>query len=190
MSDLRDQRGDEEYLRDVLQPMSPLWLLNWITAMLTKRAPHTQGRIVSTIDLSSTQGNPSPEQLAAMNAQADARRHMLDASPAFRAALARIETAGVTHEWAATGEYSYTSRVLYLFIPLDAIPRLQDMAADDAGFDTPEERQKAAERYQRWLLQNYHPDWKAYQQRWPLIELNPYNTDRNEFGSDPNPIRP
>jgi hypothetical protein len=188
---VRDQRSDEEYLRDILKPMSPLGLLNWIMTRLTERAPHApEGRIFSTLDLSSTGGNPSPKQLAAMNAQADARRRMLDASPVFRAALARIEAAGVTHQWAEAGEYSYTSRVLHLFIPMDAIPRLQDMAADDAGIDNPEERRHAAERYRRWLLQNYHPDWETYQQRWPLIERNPYNTDGNDFGRDPNPIRP
>jgi hypothetical protein len=214
MSDLDDQRSDEEYLRDFLAPMSPLGLLNWITATLTERAPHTlEGRLqpksplsllkwivdklrserrtplegrIRSLSLAMTSGQPSPEQLTAMNAQADARRRMLDASPAFRAALARTEAAGVSHKWGGSADYGYTSRDLTFIIPLGAISRLQDMAADDADIDNPEERRQAAERYRRWLLQNYHPDWKAYQERWP-IERNPYFTERNDFGRDPNP---
>jgi hypothetical protein len=180
---------DEKCLRDILQPTSPLWLLNWIMAKLTARRSLPLGWTGKSIGQAMTSGQPSSEQLAALNALADARRRMLEASPTFRAALARIEAAGVTHKWTGSADYGYTSRELSLFIPLDAIPRLQDMAADDAGIDNPEERRHAAERYRRWLLQRYHPYWKAYQQRWPLIEQSPYNTARNDFGRDSNPIR-
>ena len=217
-SDWDDQRSDEEFLRDFLKPMSPLWLFYRITAKLTERAPQVlEGRLqpmsplsllkwimdklrseyrtplegrVSSIALSSTGGAPSPEQLAARDAQADARRRMLEASPAFRAALARIEAAGVIHKWGGHEDYGYTSRDLTLIIPLGAISRLQDLAADDAGIGNPEERRQAAERYRRWLLQTYHRDWETYRQRWPLIEQSPYATARNDFGRDPNPIRP
>jgi hypothetical protein len=181
---------DEKCLRDILQPKSPLWLPDWIMAGLTARKSLPLGWTGKSIALAMTSGQPSPEQLAELNALADARRRMLEASTAFRAALARIEAAGVAHHWTGFADYGYTSRELSLSIPLDAIPRLQHMAADDAGIDKAEERRQAAESYRRWLLQHYHRDWKAYQQRWPLIEQSPYNTARNDFGRDANPIRP
>lgn len=111
-----------------------------------------------------------------MNAQADARRRLLDDSDAFKAALSRIESAGIVAEWGNTEEYSYTARVLWLHVSPKAIERLHEMAADDADLHGPAERQRAAEHYHRWLLQNHHPDGEKYRKHWPLVEQNPYIT--------------
>jgi hypothetical protein len=191
MTDLQDQRGDKEFLGDVLKGASPLRLLTWVMTQHTERAPYDGQRMWSTTDLSRTRGiGATRENLAAMNAQADSRRNMLEGSPAFHAAIDRIKAAGVIPEWGDDGEYSFTSRVLRLFVPAEAIPRLQEMAADDAGIHDPELRREAAELFRRWLLQNFHPDWKAYQERWPVVDRCPYHTELNDFGRDPNPIRP
>jgi len=191
MSNLGDQRSNDEYLRDVLKAMSPLWLLNWVMSSLTRLVLRQPERMASDTFLSFTQGiGATPDDLAAMNAQADSRRSMLENSPAFHAAFDRIRAVGVTLHWADDRENSYTARLLRLIVPPEAFAPLQEMAADDAGIEGPEPRREAAELFRRWLLQSYHPDWKAYQERWPLVEQSPYNTARNDFGRDPNPIRP
>ena len=123
-----------------------------------------------------------------MNAQAVARRRLLEGSAVFKRVLSRIEAVGVTPEWGDDGEPGFTARVLRLFVPRDSITRLQEMAADDAGIVDSAERLHAAELYQRWLLQNYHSEWEEYRKRWPVVEQNPYNTVKNDFGRNPNPI--
>jgi hypothetical protein len=183
-----DQRTDEEFLRDILKAMSPRWLLNKISTDLV-RFPELdpKRRMWSDIHLSAISGYPSREKDAAINAQADARQRMLKSNPTFRAALDRIKRAGVKAEWDNTNEYSYSARLLRLVVPAKALPRLQEMAAEDAGIDA-EQRSEAAELYRRWLLQNYHPEWESYRQQWPLAE-DPYYTARNDFGRDPTQIQ-
>jgi hypothetical protein len=80
----------------------------------------------------------------------------------------------VKAEWDYTSEYSFAARLLRLFVPSKALPRLQELAASDAGLEDPEDRTRAAELYRRWLLQNHHPDWEQYRQQWPVVEQNPY----------------
>ena len=186
---LSDKRNDAEYLDDILAPMSPLWLLNSVMAQVTRQAPREpSGRFWKSVGLSSTRGiGATPEEIGAMNAQADARRAMLDSSPVFRATLARLTAVGVLPEWGEDGEYSFRARILRLVVPLEAISQIQEMVADDAGIESPQERLEAAEIYRRWLLQSYQPDWQQYREQWPTLYENPNNTARNDYGRAANP---
>jgi hypothetical protein len=184
-----DQRSDAEYLIIILKALSPLQLLKGAAPYLLKYASET--RYPVTLSLSTVMGGkPTQEQLAAMKAQADERRRLLDCSEPFKKSLRRIETVGVIHRWGGDGEYGWRCIALLLSVPREAVALLQEMAADDAGIVDPMERERLAERFRRWLLQDYHPNWEEYRKQWPLEERCPYDNEANSFGSDPNPIRP
>ena len=113
---------------------------------------------------------------------------MLENNPAFRASLDRLEAIDVTPVWGHQEDHSYTCSVLRRLVPITAIGRLHDLAADDAGLLDPQERREAVERCDRFLLQQYHPNWEAYRRQWPTLERNPYLTASNDFGRKPNPL--
>lgn len=187
MPDSPNDRSDADTLQDVLKSISPLWLLNTVMAKITKRVPHQPSEPPwKDVGLSHTRGEgATPEDIAAMNRKADARQSMLEADPRFQAALARLVAAGVLPKWTGDEDYSFTARVLRLFVPLFAMSNIEALAASDAGIDLPHERLEAAERYRRWLLQSYHPEWERYRAHWPVLYENPYNTALNDFGKQP-----
>ncbi|MEC3909057.1 hypothetical protein U5A82_00790 [Sphingobium sp. CR2-8] len=191
MAEHSDNREDEDFLCGFLKRVSPLWLLNGFMTTLTKRDPRNQDmQLWEDISLSGASGGATSEEIAVMNAKADTRRSMLEANPVFLTSIARLTAVGVSPKWSSDGDPGFRARVLRLFIPLEAIPQIQDMAAEDAGIESGPDRLEAAEIYRRWLLQSYHPDWERYREKWPTLYKTPYNTARNDFGRDPNPIKP
>ncbi|QKH39466.1 hypothetical protein FOC84_32820 [Achromobacter pestifer] len=192
-STLVPDRGDDaQYLQHALEQLSPLRLFDELMIGITRNAPREHaGQRAQPLILSTARSiGATAEEIAVMDAQADARQALLEANPAFQASLARLSAAGITWEWGQECEYGYRSRCPSLFSPPQAISRIEEMAANDAGLDTAQEKQDAADIYRRWLLQNYHPDWKQYQQKWPTLYANPHCARRNDFGLDPNPIEP
>ncbi len=114
---------------------------------------------------------------------------MLESNLAFRASLERLSAIDVKPIWGHQEDYSYTSRVLLLYVPVEALGRLHDLVANDAGLLDRLDRKEAVECYNRWLLQNYHPEWEAYRRQWPSLAKNPYFNAANDFGRKPNPLQ-
>lgn len=171
-----DQQDDAGFLFDALRQLSPGRLLTNLTVGIVRQAPHAPSAPLSwTLPLSATRGiGATDDEIATMNAQADARQRVLEDSPAFQAALSRLTALGAASEWSQEIEYGFRSRLLSVSVPLDVLPKIQDQAADDAGITTAEARQEAAETFRRWMLQTYHHDWRQHQKTWPLLYANPY----------------
>ena len=134
----------------------------------------------SDVHLAFISGYPSDETEKAVEAQGEVRRRMLEGRLEFRAALKRITSAGVKAEWDSTSEYSYAASVLRLVVPRKILPRLEEMAAEDAGIHEPDERRQAALLYGRWLLQHHHPEYERYRDEWPVVEESPYRRPSGE----------
>lgn len=173
---LDDSRDAAAYVAETRGRLRPVSVLNAVRVQITRgSAARPGGPYDEPIGIAHTRGiGATSAHEAAMNALADIRRKLFDTDPVLRTALARLVAAGVRPIWTSDATYAVQGRILRLEVPHEALARLQDMAADDAGLKTPEERREAAEIHHRWLLQNYHREWKAYQSRWPTLYANPY----------------
>jgi hypothetical protein len=182
MSSSADTSSDSAFVQRVVQALSPNRLLKWYACEITrgvKPSDYPGGQLWTTFDIAWTKGiGATAGDLEGMEAEGAARRALLERSSAFRQSRKRIEEIGVTAKWGADGSNSFTSRCLRIVVPHKALTPLQEMAADDAGIIEAGARSAAAALFDRWLLQNYHPDWRDYRQAWPLVEGCPYDARR------------
>ncbi|MBP0580153.1 hypothetical protein J8I29_12595 [Labrys sp. LIt4] len=132
------------------------------------------GSLVDDIWLDRTQGNPPPEEVARLEAAHEARRAAWAADPAFVSAVGRLQGAGVDWAFAYESDVSGEFSVLRLRTPDHDLGALEALAAEDAGYVTPEARASAAERFRIFMLRNYHPDWRRNRELYAAVGGSPY----------------
>ncbi|MDZ5453000.1 hypothetical protein [Labrys sp. ZIDIC5] len=158
----------------VLQRLRPEIVLLNFAANRLDRQPQNHGRLVDDIWLDRTQGNPPSGEVARFEAAHEARRAAWMADPAFVTAVRRLQGAGVDwafgHESDVSGEFS----LLRLRIAADDLGALEALAAEDAGYATPQARASAAERFRIFMLRNYHPDWRRNRELYADVGGSPY----------------
>ncbi|QEN87449.1 hypothetical protein FZC33_14425 [Labrys sp. KNU-23] len=148
-------------------------LLNFAVSQLAYQH-QGHGRLADDIWLDRTQGNPSPDEVARLEAAHEARRAAWAVDPAFVSAVGRLQGAGV--DWAfdyesdVSGEFS----LLRLRIAADDLGALEALAAEDSGYVTPEARASAAECFRIFVLRDYHPDWRRNRGLYPDVGGSPY----------------
>ncbi|MFT4129122.1 MAG: hypothetical protein QM672_03425 [Labrys sp. (in: a-proteobacteria)] len=166
--------GIEPCPDNVLQRLKPgIVLLNFAASQFA-RQHQNHGRLADDIWLDRTQGNPPPEEVARFEAAYEARRAAWTADPAFLSAIGRLQGVGVdwafSHESDVSGEFS----LLRLYIAADDLGALEALAAENAGYVTPEAKASAAERFRIFMLRNYHPDWRRNRQLYADVGGSPY----------------
>lgn len=158
----------------VLQRLRPkIVLLNFAANQFVQQ-PHSRDELVDDIWLDRTQGNPPPAEVARLEAAQEERRAAWMADPSFLSAVGRLQGAGVDwafgHESDVSGEFA----LLRLRIAADDLGALEVLAAEDAGYVTPQARASAAERFRIFMLRNYHPDWQRNRELYPDMGGSPY----------------
>ena len=68
---------------------------------------------------------------------------------------------------------------LGLYGPVASLERLEVLAADDAGYRSPEERAEAARRFRIFLLRNYLCNSKDYRERYADVGGSPYDDPKD-----------
>lgn len=158
----------------ILQRLRPeIALLNLAVAELSQRQ-QGDGRLVDEIWLDRTQGNPPLEEVARLEAGHVARCAAWPADPAFRAAVERLQGAGVDWAFGYDSDACGVFSLLRLCIAAADLPALEALAAEDSGYVTPEARASAAERFRIFMLRTYHPDWRRNRELYPDSGGSPY----------------
>ncbi len=191
---MEDQHSDKDFLQSVLNCMSPNWLLKQAGARFTEHGPDYCNRggikgYVAAFALAHTSGFAPEAEVLRMNMQAEANKKLFEACPAVQAELGRVISAGVTWKYGGDHDYGYQSKDIFFIVTFDVLQKLEELAADDAGIVDAQERVTAKLMSKRWLLQNYHRDYKAYLDKWPKVERFPYDNAANSFGREPSRVR-
>lgn len=148
-------------------------LLNFAVNRLVQRQ-QGDGRLVDDIWLDRTQGNPSPEEVARLDAVHEARRAAWPVDPAFVSTVGRLQGAGMDWAFGYESDVSGEFSLLRLRIATADLGALEVLAAEDAGHITPQARASAAERFRIFMLCNYHPDWRRNRELYPDAGGSPY----------------
>lgn len=97
----------------------------------------------------------------------------LDADPQIRALRQRLFDAGVSSAFEPDQDANDLWTSLVLRCPREALPRLEALAADDAGID-PADREEVSAQFTIYMLRNHHPQWQANREKLPDVGDSPY----------------
>lgn len=104
----------------------------------------------------------------------------LDADPDIRALRQRLFDAGFGTAFAGDHDDEALWTSLSIRGPREALVRLEELAADDAGITDADARAEASNRFIAYMLRNHHPAWQANRQHIPDVGDSPY-TPREEW---------
>ena len=115
---------------------------NVLISMMRNRPAYEKhwpgGPIKQEIELDRTSGHSSLEDQARLERDARIIRAALESDPAFRAAVERLASAGVSHEFGGQCDPCGSFTVLRLAARPTAFPALEALAADDASITDPD----------------------------------------------------
>jgi hypothetical protein len=119
------------------------------------------------------------EERAQLSESMRTARAYYEANPAFHAAVDRLKGIGISSEFDMYQEDQGAYNALGLQGPVAGLERLEALAADDAGYRSPDEREAAARRFRIFLLRNYLCNSKDYRERHADVGGSPYDDPRN-----------
>jgi hypothetical protein len=119
------------------------------------------------------------EERAQLGESMQAARAYYEADLAFQAAVNRLNGIGISSEFDMYQEDQGAYNALGLHGPVASLERLEALAADDAGYRSPDERLAAAKRFRIFLLRNYLCNSKDYRMRHADVGGSPYDDPKN-----------
>ncbi|GLH82137.1 hypothetical protein SSBR45G_70460 [Bradyrhizobium sp. SSBR45G] len=106
-------------------------------------------------------------------------RSYYEASPTFHAAVGRLKGIGISSEFGTYQEDRGAYNALGLQGTVAGLERLEALAAEDAGYRSPDEREAAARRFRIFLLRNCLCNSKDYRERHADVGGSPYDDPGN-----------
>lgn len=97
----------------------------------------------------------------------------LDTDPEIRALRQRLFDAGVGSGFESDEDGGGLWTSLVLRCPREALPRVEELAADDAGIAAAD-REEISAQFTIYMLRNHHPQWQANREKLPDVGDSPY----------------
>ena len=119
------------------------------------------------------------EERAQLGESMQAARTFYETDPTFQAAVNRLNGIGISSGFDMYQEDQGAYKALGLHGSVACLERLEALAADDAGYRSPNERLAAAKRFRIFLLRNYLCNYKDYRDRYADVGGSPYDDPRN-----------
>ncbi len=117
------------------------------------------------------------EERAQLGESMQAARAYYETDPSFQAAVNRLNDIGISSEFRMYQEDQGAYNALGLHGSVACLERLEALAADDAGYRSPDERLAAAKRFRIFLFRNYLGQY--YRERYADVGGSPYDDPRN-----------
>lgn len=155
----------------LLQALRPHVALVGLTSSAMNLAGHAEDHIAVTPRVSHAEAEGPGQD--AWRADTKAVITALDADPAVRALRQRLFEAGVASAFAADQDGEGLWASLVLSCPVEALPALETLAADDAGID-PADRDEISSQFTIYMLRNHHPQWQEIRENVRDVGDSPY----------------